>query len=428
MATLGNPDIVGQFLRGRQAKQQNQTFQQQQEQARLRGEQAQQTQETQRLSGEILSGNDTESNLKTLFKTNPGAAEGVLKSLGLVDQRQRDQAANFAFDLRNTNPTMRAGKINARIQALQAEGRDSKDTEELLGLSPEQQDQALQTVEQASLSVKERTANQRRNTPKQAIKPSGVVEFESLTKNLTEDQKKEATLIKLGLSPRAVGSAIQTITAAGVEELVGDASAVIKQREKFGELTGSSRAKSIDSGFDKIGKINAGIGNIDRAISVLNSGAGVGAIQKFLPSIRASSVELDNIQKSMALDVIGSVTFGALSQGELNLAKEVALPTGLSTKELVGHLNRRKAAQEKLRGYYEEQIQFLDQGGSVAGFLRSKDRDSGQALEQPAQDVQAAPASTPAPAPTQQDRGVIMIDASGNRARVFPDGTFEELQ
>jgi lysozyme family protein len=238
-----------------------------------------------------------------------------------------------------------------------------------------------------------------------AVKPSALATFDALTEGLTGDQKKEATLIQLGLSPRAVGSAIQTIAGAGLEEMIGDASATIKQREKFGELTGSSRAKKIDQGFEKIGKINAGIGNIDRAVKLLNSGAGVGAIQKFLPSFRAASVELDNIQKSMALDVIGSVTFGALSQGELNLAKEVALPTGLSKDQLIDHLSRRKTAQEKLRGYYEEQIQFLDQGGTVAGFLRSKDREVDQ---QPAQaqavQEQVAPQPAPTPAPQQAEQ------------------------
>ena len=83
---------------------------------------------------------------------------------------------------------------------------------------------------------------------------------------------------------------------------------------------------------------------------------------------------LDNIQGKMALDVIGAVTFGALSQGELDLARNVALPTGLDGPELTKHLQDKKVAQQKLRDYYNEQIQFLDQGGTVAGFMRQKER------------------------------------------------------
>lgn len=210
--------------------------------------------------------------------------------------------------------------------------------------------------------------------PKEA---AGTKEFETLTEGLTPEQKQEAKLIKLGLSARAVGSAIQTIAGNDLAELVGDASATIKQREKFGEATGASRAKTIDQGFDRITKIDAGIKNIDRAISLLDKGAGVGSIEKLLPSFRAASVALDNIQGMMALDVVGATTFGALSKGELDLAKDVALPTGLDTDELMQHLSDKKIAQEKLRNYFSDQIDFLDQGGTVAGFLRQKEREAG---------------------------------------------------
>ena len=126
-------------------------------------------------------------------------------------------------------------------------------------------------------------------------------------------------------------------------------------------------------------KIDLGLNNINRAISVLEGGAGSGAIQKYLPSFKAASIALDHVQKSMALDVIGAVTFGALSEGELNLAKEVALPIGLDGPELIVYLKEKRTSQEKLRAYFNEQIQFLDQGGTVAGFMREKERATGGA-------------------------------------------------
>jgi len=217
---------------------------------------------------------------------------------------------------------------------------------------------------------------------------AGQREFESLTAGLPEEQKQEARLIKLGLSSRAVGSAIQTIAEKDLAEIVGDASATIKQREKFGEMTGSSRAKSIDKGFERLVKIDAGVRNIDRAITALSDGAGVGAIEGLLPSITAASKTLDNIQGSMALDVVGATTFGALSKGELDLAKEIALPTGLNTQELIQFLQEKKSAQQKLSAYFNEQIQHLDMGGTVASFLRKKERESGGQDEQPTTQAQ----------------------------------------
>lgn len=235
------------------------------------------------------------------------------------------------------------------------------------------------------------------------LKGTSQTEFENLTKGLSEDEKRDAILIKLGINPRAVSSADITIAESDVlTEQVANSKAIIGQRKKFGELSGASRAKAIDKGFEKIVKIDAGLRNIDRAIAVLGEGAGVGAIERFLPSFKAASIELSNIQKSMALDVIGAVTFGALSKGELDLAKEVALPTGLDTPELIEHLQKRKAAQEKLRAYFNEQIQFLDQGGTIAGFLRKKEAEAsanstGQPDQQPAATPEAAPITATGP-------------------------------
>lgn len=254
----------------------------------------------------------------------------------------------------------------------------------------------------------------------QGAKPAGIQEFEALTKDLDKEQVKEAKLIKLGLSARAVGSAIQTIADKDIAEIVGDASAVIKQREKFGEATGASRARAIDKGFETIVKIDTGLRNINKAIEALNQGAGVGAIEGLLPSIRAASKSLDNIQGRMALDVIGAVTFGALSKGELDLAKSIALPTGLDTPELIQHLKDRRAAQGKLRDYFNSQIQFLDQGGTVAGFLRQQEREQAQTSES-GQDTggQTQPATTGGNVSTMSDEELLALQsqlggASGN--------------
>lgn len=208
-------------------------------------------------------------------------------------------------------------------------------------------------------------------------------EFNSLTENLRPADVLLAKRISLGLDPRAVGSAVQTITEKGTAEEIADTEAVIAERKKFAEMTGSSRSKAIDKGFDRIQKLTKNISNIDGAISAVEGGANTGAITRRFPSLRQANVLLDQIQGKLALDVIGSVTFGALSQGELDLAKEIALPTGLEGKELINHLQKRKAAQTKLLSYFQEQIDFLDKGGSVAGFLRSKGRGASTVSQLP---------------------------------------------
>lgn len=150
----------------------------------------------------------------------------------------------------------------------------------------------------------------------------------------------------------------------------------IKQATKFAEMQGSQRSQRIDKSYTKIEALNKNLINLDNAIDAVRAGAGTGAIAKRFPSIRGTSVLLDQVQGNLALDVIGSVTFGALSKGELDLAKDIAIPTGLEGPELIKWLQDKKSAQGKLIKYFQEQIDFLDKGGSVAGFLRSKKRQN----------------------------------------------------
>ncbi len=199
--------------------------------------------------------------------------------------------------------------------------------------------------------------------------------------------ESRAAGIALGFIPRAVGTgAITTATQPGLTEKVAESEATIKQRTKFADMTGASRAKAIDAGFERVEKIDSNIRNLDRAIEAIDTGASTGAIEsRFFPTLRQSTVELEQVQKELGLDVVGSVTFGALSEAELDLALQTALPTKLEPQALRGFLVGKRAAQEKLRAYYQDQIDFLDQGGTIAGFLRGRNRAGAQAQQPTAQ-------------------------------------------
>ena len=128
--------------------------------------------------------------------------------------------------------------------------------------------------------------------------------------------------------------------------------------------------------FEKMTLTQDNVAAMDDAIDAIDAGAKTGAIQSIFPSIRASSIRLGNVQKQMALNVIGGVTFGALSKGELDLALSKALPTGLDEIELRAWLVEKKTAQEKLVNNLQEAAIFLGTpGNSVADFLkRNKQR------------------------------------------------------
>lgn len=324
-----------------------------------------------------------EQRMNAVLISQPEKGRQILESLGLNTQFKKDDFADFAFRLKSTPFDQRDQLINEHAINIEARGGDATQTRSLLGQDETTQNQNITSAQLASLSVKERMD----------IAGGGALSveqrgFETLIKDFTPEEKERARRVKARIIPGAVGSAIQTITEVGTAEEVAETSAVIKQREKFAELTGASRAKAIDSGFERIVKIDKGIMNIGRAIDAIKGGAETGAIAKFLPSFRAASVELDQIKNELALDVIGGVTLGAISESELDLVKLVAIPSGLDGPELVTHLEERRAAQQKVRAYFQEQIDFLERGGpdgkggTVAGFLRMKRRERDSQTQQ----------------------------------------------
>jgi hypothetical protein len=198
----------------------------------------------------------------------------------------------------------------------------------------------------------------------------------------------------------------KVISAQGVE-LKGQARAdAIRASELFGAETQRTRAqerglgdftaKQVGQAFAQIGKIKTNIGNIDQAIDAIDKGANTGVIASRFPNLTAASIQLANVRNTLGLDVIGSVTFGALSEGELNLALETALPTTLSPKDLKVYLVNKKTAQTKLADYLSKQATYLSKpGNTLAGWLEMVENQGGSAPSVPAVDQIPSGKQTP---------------------------------
>lgn len=133
--------------------------------------------------------------------------------------------------------------------------------------------------------------------------------------------------------------------------------------ERAGRADAIKRAVDIgQKSFEQIEKVRTNISNLDEVVKQLDAGANTGAVARFLPDVKAASINLRNVRNRLGLDVVGSVTFGALSESELNLALDTGLPTGLDEAELKKWAINKKASQEKLIGYLEEQARFLSRG------------------------------------------------------------------
>jgi hypothetical protein len=226
---------------------------------------------------------------------------------------------------------------------------------------------------------------------------------------LSPEEQELATLIKLGIKPRATGSAAITTMLEDWTAKVAASEALIAGAKTFAEKTASERSKSITESYATIQKLDANVRNIDRAIAELHSGAKTGFIERFIPSVRASSIIFDQLQKVLGLDIVGSTTFGALSKGELDLALAVAIPTALEPPELIEWFENRKIAQQKLRAYVEEQMEFMDThaGATAATWMRHKNR------EMKASEAVAAEAASGLQGVSDEDLAAAIKEAGG---------------
>jgi hypothetical protein len=141
------------------------------------------------------------------------------------------------------------------------------------------------------------------------------------------------------------------------------------QGERAGARSGATLAQGqAKEAFVTLGNVRSNITNLDKVAALLDKpGVSTGVIESQLPTWDASTIELRNMRSRLGLDVVGAVTFGALSEGELNLALDVALPTNLSPPDLKKWVLSKKVAQEKLSSYLSEQVRFLSIPGNTLG-------------------------------------------------------------
>jgi hypothetical protein len=183
------------------------------------------------------------------------------------------------------------------------------------------------------------------------------------------------------------------------------------------EAGGKASVDLAKASSDAVAAARANIGTLDRAIELVEEeGANTGVIARTLPSWNASTVELNNLQGQLTIDVIGAVTFGALSEGELALAMDIALPTGLDEKELADWLRRKKTAQQKLANYHSKKARFFSDGFSIGQweeFIESGETDMRAWMDKnvPGPRRRTTAPATTTPAPTG---GRLKFDENGD--------------
>ena len=161
----------------------------------------------------------------------------------------------------------------------------------------------------------------------------------------------------------------------GKVEFQGDKSEAESKGTQAGKYAFATKIRSAEGFADKkvawvdgVYKQSANIDNTVRlykqALDQLDKGASTGRIAAIMPTTSAVTALLETIGGELGLDVIGSVTFGALSEGELNLAMDLGMPKDdLSPSELRQWLLERIDAKEKASIALKDTAAYLSQEG-----------------------------------------------------------------
>jgi len=193
-------------------------------------------------------------------------------------------------------------------------------------------------------------------------KPDGEV---SLVSDLGQTAgEKQGTKVSTAEQIAKKKAEIETLKKLEQEELLRKPKAQTKREIAKAEALGKSSAKKAGDAIKQVSGMRQNNITLRKVIDEVRGGANTGPLISALPSFKAASVRLDNLQKQLGLDVVSGVTFGALSKGELDLALSKALPTNLDGPELIQWAEDKIAAQEKVASYLEDQAIFLSKPGN----------------------------------------------------------------
>ena len=176
----------------------------------------------------------------------------------------------------------------------------------------------------------------------------------------------------------------KVIDASG-KDLEGDAraAAIEKAEERGSELQGNrsqqrglgaEAAKAVSQSYADMLKVRDNIATLEDAKRALESGAKTGYFQQFLPDISQSAVELQNVRLRLGLDVVSSITFGALSEKELGLALDTGLPESMDETYLKKWVQDRIDAKKKLLTNLSEAAKFLSKGNSIGDWIEEVEK------------------------------------------------------
>lgn len=366
---------------------------------------------------QALGPNPTVASITALITKYPQLADRFKAQLSLLSQQERDarqaQAVPIYAALMNNKPETAIGLLQQQADALRTAGNEAaakaaetqiafikadplsaktafgvsmaalmgpdKFSETYNSLETNIREQQLLPAKLAEAEAKALAAARSEGVEVQSsqILPNGVTVI--IAKDGTRQVRDVNGNVVMGVD---AALAIENAQQAGIRYKGEEAGAQERARRGVeaetapviagGRAAGEAGIKAGAEAFTALTRLSGSISNLKRASELAKGGANTGVIASRLPNWTASSIELNNLRNQLGLDVIGGATFGALSEGELALALNTALPTNLDQKDLADWIDRKIAAQEKMRKELQKVALFLSKPGNTIEMWLSK--------------------------------------------------------
>lgn len=308
----------------------------------------------------------------------PEISQALTQAIGFKNQATKN---NMIESLRTAviNPDKIPELIETRKDFVRAQGGDPTQTEGEISRYEEDPGAYVDKLKMTWAALDTEGYNAWRKATDEDYDPSRMGKTEVLPDGTTviATSKGPAVWSAAGerLSGEDAAKAIREAQEFGIDiesrRAGGRKRAEFEERKEFepeiAKLTKAQEAaqKRAEESIEKLADVREQIGLLDEVVSAIEEGASTGAVSSKLPSIRAASQRLDNLQRRLGLNVISNTTFGALSEGELSLALDTALPTGMKPEDLKQWAIDKRNAQEKLANYLEDAAIFLSEPGNT---------------------------------------------------------------
>ena len=145
----------------------------------------------------------------------------------------------------------------------------------------------------------------------------------------------------------------------------------ISVSEAAGKANAADRIAAASAAADKVMKLENGLAVYDNLVNEIDNGANTSVYTSWAPTIKDSTKRFEQGARELGLGVISNTTFGALSEAELRLAMETAVPQ-LQPAAMRQWLLDKKAAQQKLADEMFKYAEHLENGGTKVSWIKSQ--------------------------------------------------------